>query len=163
MKSRGKSVSALQVSDLKKCPVWAYTNNDKQGELVVQAVKRLPVASLNGKLFGLQVKLANGRLLWALLGNLDAKNAGLTEHFLTLSIKVHSEWFNLARYHDHDYEQRGPKALSRLLTLPIDDIFPISYDVRQFVQEAPAHLAGKILKEPRKRLTREEIIALAVP
>ena len=62
-----------------------------------------------------------------------------------------------------DYGVRGPQALARFLGFPVDDVFPISYGVRKCVKGHPAALAGSILREPRVRLTRAEIIGMAVP
>jgi hypothetical protein len=53
-------------------------------------------------------------------------------------------------------------VLAQFLGLQVDDVFPISYDVRRYSQGNPAALAGGILKEPRERLTQGEIMALGV-
>jgi hypothetical protein len=157
-----KPILSLQISDLKKHPVWQFVTDDEGDDTAVRPVGRLPVTSLMGRVVGNRVRLANGDFVWALIGNLDTKNARNNEHFVTLSIERNGNWFGLARYHDFDYRSRGPKALARLLRLSVDDIFPISYDVRRYANGAPAALTGRVMKEPRTRLTREEIIALAV-
>lgn len=107
--------------------------------------------------------LANGNRVWALIGNLDTKNARMNEHFLTLSVVHNGKWFDLARYHDHDYVDHGPDALAHFLGLSIDDVFPISYDVRRYAKGEAEALAGTVQKKPRVRLSRAEIIAMAVP
>jgi hypothetical protein len=158
-----KPIESLAVADLVANPVWQYTNRDGAGETFVRAVKKIPVKNLTGKVIGTQVRFANGSQGWALIGNIDASNPRLTEHFLTLSIERGGRWFALARYHDYDFADRGPEALSRFLGLQVDDVFPISFDVRKYAQGDPAALAGSVRKEPRERLSRAEIIAMAVP
>lgn len=158
-----KPVELLTVSDLAAAPVWKYVNSDRSSETLVRAVKAVPVKQLDGKIIGAEVRLANGTLVWALVGNIDPRNPRLTEHFLTLSIEREGKWFDLARYHDSDAIDRGPEALSYFLGLPVDDIFPISYDVRAYAKGDPASLKGRVHKAPRERLSREELIALAVP
>lgn len=158
-----KPIEWLKVADLEANPVWQYTSDDRAGETLVRPVKRIPVKSLTGKVIGTQVRFANGMQAWALIGNIDPQNSRLTEHFLTLSIEHNGKWFALARYHDFDYAERDPEALARFLGLRVDDVFPIAFDVRQFVQGDLAALAGTVRKEPRERLSRAEIIALAVP
>jgi hypothetical protein len=101
--------------------------------------------------------------LWTLIGNIDPRNPRLTEHLLTLSIEHAGRWFSLGRYHDFDYADRGPEALSRFLGVAVDEIFPISFDVQQYAEGDPATLKGSVLKEPREKLSRAEIIAMAVP
>jgi hypothetical protein len=143
--------------------VWECVNDDSLGERAVRPVKSLPVKHLTGRLIGTQVRLANGAAVWALIGNIDAGNPKLTEHFITMSLERGARWFHLARYHDPDCAERGPEALARFLGLALDDVFPISYDVRQYANGHDAALAGVVGREPRERLTRAQIIALAVP
>jgi len=157
-----KSVDALTLSDLCEYSVWQYTSGVGD-ETRVRPVKRLPVANLTGKLVGTQVGLANGTRAWALIGNVDASNPTLTAHFITLSIERGGRWFHLARYHDFDAGERGPEQLSAFLHLPIDEIFPISYDLVPYSKGDPNALRGRILAKPSEVLTRDQIIALAVP
>jgi len=82
---------------------------------------------------------------------------------VTLSIERNGQWFDLARYHDIDYVDHGPDALARFLELPVDDVFPITYDVRKYVKGESSTLVGTVPKEPRVKLSRDEIIAMAVP
>jgi hypothetical protein len=155
-----KLVTGLTVQDLDSAPVWQYVNNDFN-ELWVKPVKKLPVKNLDGKIVGIQVRLANGFLNWSTVENIDITNPQLNEHFLTLSKFHHDQWFHLARY--HDYDERDPIALSNFIGLNIEEIFPIHYDIRDLVIGSPAFLDGLIMKEPFKMLSRQEIIELAVP
>jgi len=61
--------------------------------------------------------LASGDCLWGIVGNLDARNHEMNEHFVTISIERNGRWFHLARYHDADYAETGPQALARFLGL----------------------------------------------
>jgi hypothetical protein len=158
-----KSIEALDISALQEHAVWQYANADAANETLVRPIKRLPVARLAGKVVGTQVRLANGTCVWGLLGNIEESSARLTAHFLTLSVLQDRRRFTLARYHDFDYVENGPDALAHFLDLPIDEVFPIAYDIRQYVKGDPVALAGLIPKEPLERLSRSELIALAVP
>jgi hypothetical protein len=157
-----KPAASLTVADFQAYPVWEFINDDEVDETAVRPVTQLPVSDLGGKLVGTPVNLAIGREVWALLGNIDARNARLNQHFLTLSIAHAGRWFRLARYHDHDYAERGPEALARVLGLPVDAVFPINYDLRPYARGDAAALCGQVDREPKERLTRAEIIALAV-
>jgi hypothetical protein len=157
-----KPVAALVIEDLQRCPVWQYTDMQEADETYVLPVKRLPVSSLTGRVVGTKIALANGERRWALLGNVDLTDPRITEHFISMSVEKDGQWFMLARYHDVFYAQNGPQALSDFLGLSIDDVFPISYDVREHVKGSAASAVGTILKEPRERLTRAQIMALAV-
>jgi hypothetical protein len=158
-----KPIELLRPVDLQACAVWEYTNDDREGETVVRSIKQVPVADLPGKVVGTQVRLASGRSAWALIGNVDLRSARWTEHFLTLSIEHAGRWFTLARYHDHDFDERGPEGLARFLGLRLEDVFPIDYDIRQYANGDSGVLSGQVRREPRERLSRGEIIALAIP
>lgn len=158
-----KNVEALTPADLERAPVWQFVHAPTLGDTVVRPMKRLPIQDLSGKVVGSRVRLANGSSRWALLGNVKANKPDMTEHFLTLSIEDQGRWFHLARYHDPGYEDQGPQALAAFLGLPADDVFPISYDITGIVEGHPAALKGKVEMEPKVRLTRAQIIAMAVP
>jgi len=157
-----KPVDGLTVADLRAHPVWEYTSGGAN-ETYVRPIKRIPVTSLTGKEVGTEVTLANGDRVWALIGNVDSANPRLTTHFLTLSVERDGSWFHLARYHDFDADKRGPIQLAAFLGLAVHDVFPISYDLRSYVKGASAALHSTIPAEPVERLSRAEVIALAVP
>src|SRR5262249_59029714 len=87
----------------------------------------------------------------------------LTTHFLTLSVERDGRWFHVARYHDFDYEERAPEKLAAFLGLAVNEVFPITYDLRPYANGDPRALHGMIPEAPAEKLTRAEIIALAVP
>lgn len=157
-----KKVEALTVKDIDTHPVWRYLNDNQIGETAVQPVLHLPVNNLDGKVVGTRVKLSNREILWAFIGNMSVSSQELNEHFLTITILRDGERFAMARYHDPDYEKRGPKAMANFLGLQVDQVFPISYDLRQYVKGNPDVLVGEIRKEPRKKLTGDQLIAMVL-
>jgi hypothetical protein len=158
-----KPVNLLTVEDLQAAPVWEFSGEEYGvDETYVSLVEELPVSDPRGKVFGTQVQFANGSRAWATLGNIRPDDPRHTQHVLVLSIERNGEWFHLARYHDFDFDRRGPDALSRFLDLPIDEVFPISYDIRELAHGDPAALAGRVLKEPTERLSRREISRRAI-
>jgi hypothetical protein len=159
-----KDISHLTPADLREHPVWRFTGSDQPSETSVRPLKKLPVKSLTGSLVGCEIRLACGKKVMALLGNLDVEKARLTEHFLTLSVyRDDGKVFDMARYHDVDARERGPDALAAFLKMKKDEVFPIVWDARHLVAGAPSALCGVIEASPKEQLTRAEIIALAVP
>jgi hypothetical protein len=157
-----KPVESLTVADVQVHPVWEYLNDDEIGDTMIRTVEKLPVENLDNRVVGAQVRLANDSQVWALIGNFDVTNPRATQHFLTLSIERSGKWFHLARYHDVGFLTHSPEALARFLGLHVDDVFPIAVDVRRYVRGDPKALTALELKEPRERLTREELLAMAV-
>jgi hypothetical protein len=158
-----RPVDALTPTDLARTPVWEFVNDDSQlDETYVRPVTGLPVDTLASRIAATQVALRNGRQVWATLGNVDLSAPRSTRHFLTLSLYIDDAWFHLARYHDFDAEERGPVALARLLGMPLSDVFPIEYDLSQVAVGNADVVRGTVLAEPSERLSRAELIALAI-
>ena len=159
-----RPVDSLTKKDFAESPVWRFTGSDMPDETHVKPVRRLPVRRLAGCIVGVPIRLANQTVLTGIIGNFDPGTPRLTEHFLTLSVfRPDGSLFQLARYHDYDAAERGPTELAEFLGLPLDGVFPISYDLSGIVAGSPDVLRGTIAAKPRERLTRAEIIALAVP
>jgi hypothetical protein len=155
-----KPAEELTVDDVKAAPVWEFINDDSIGETMVRPVTRLPVENLDGMLVGTQVRLANGAPVWAIIGNVDSRDPRRTEHFITLSLDHVGRWLFLERYFDIQYAKQGPEAFARLLGLPVDDVFPIYFDLRPYSEGDPAALKGSVPKEPREKLSQKERMAL---
>jgi hypothetical protein len=161
-RSRHRPVSSLRPDDFKAHPIWRFVTDDDPDETWVLPVNGRRVARLAGKIVCTEVVLADGTRRWAMLSNIEPDNAQLTEHFLSLSLLVTGGWFHLARYHDFDARTRGPRVLAAALRRPVGKVFPIRYDLRQYVRNGASWLEGAVRRTPRHRLTRAQIIALAV-
>jgi hypothetical protein len=162
-----KPVDELLAEDFAAFPIWEFATDEEdvpgRDETWVRPVKTARFRDFSGKLIGTHVTLANGARVRAMLGNVNITNARSTQHFLTLSIESAGVWFHLSRYHDFDYATQGPDALAAFLGLDVADVFPIAYDLREFAKDAPASASGSVVAEPREKLSRSELIALAIP
>jgi hypothetical protein len=163
LRPRPQAVTSLRPDDLKVHPIWRFVSDDEPDETYVLPAGARRVTRLTGKIVGVEVTLADGSRRWALFSNVDRDSPELTEHFITLSLFIAGRWFHLARYHDVDAREHGPRALAAALRRPISKVFPIRYNLRAFLRNAPPWLEGAIRRSPRQRLSRAQIIALAVP
>jgi hypothetical protein len=161
--SSAKPVATLTTADLEAHPVWRFVRGDSRSEDRVRPVRRLPVSKLAGKLVASELQLASGTRVWGLLGNIDLANPELTAHFVSLSVLHAGRWFYLARYHDPGWVEHGPTALSSFLGSAVPQVFPLSYDISRWCIGLAEVTRGKITAEPPRRLSRAELIALAVP
>jgi len=161
-----KAVHELVPSDLTCHRVWEFADDieaELPDETYMRPVEELPVDSLSGRLASAYLTLANGDRLLAVLSNIDLGDPVSTEHFLALTAFSRSgERFDLARYHDVDYERRGPAALAAFLGLPLDAVFPMRYDVSDVAVGHRDCLCRSIPAVPASRLSREELIGLAL-
>jgi hypothetical protein len=154
-----KPVEKINVTDISNYPVWEYATN---GETIVRPVCDSTVNSLQNRIVGTIVKLANGKRLWAILSGISLKDRRSTEHFLTLSIEKDGAWFHLARYFDVDYDKRNPRRLAEFLGLHVSDVFPIEYDLSEVVDADVVLLKGSVPFEPKEKLSEDELMELAV-
>jgi len=153
-------VAALTPHDLLRHPLWRFANRDEIDVTAVEPVAG-PVTSLRGFVIGTQVHLINGFRRWALIGNVDHNDPLTIEHFLTLSLWHCGKWLHLARYHDFaDDTVLGPLGFCKALEVAPEHVFPISFDLQGHVIESI--LKGAIVPDPRERLSRAELIRLAV-
>jgi hypothetical protein len=161
MGEKGRRIDELSGADLDEHPIWAFAN-DAHDESLLRPVATIPVSDLSGKVVGTRLRLANGRQVRALLGNIDLTSARRTQHFLTVSVEEGGQWFHLARYHDHDRDARSPETLAKFLGLSVAEVFPMTYDVRSCARGDADSVAGTIPDAPAEKLTQAELIALAL-
>ncbi|ATC63852.1 hypothetical protein CMV30_07775 [Nibricoccus aquaticus] len=147
---------------LRKHPVWEFCNDDEAGETLVRPVKKLPITSADSRLLACELQLADGSRLFGFFGNLSLNKKDRNQHFLTLSVFVNGSIEHLARYHDYDFEDHGPSWLAKKLRKKEEEIFPISYDLSASVKGDADCVRGSIPREPKTKLSRSEIIQLAV-
>ena len=161
--TNSKTVEELLPADFECWPVWQFTlNRETESDLLVEPVKSLPVDTLNNRLAGTHIRLANGSLMMAMLGNIDLIDPRKTRHFLTLSLFDGRAWRHLARYHDPDFPTAGPEAFAAAFRLSRSEMFPITYDLRQCCVGNPLCTTGEIQASPEEKLTPGEISALAL-
>ena len=162
MNTTAKDISLLIVSDFERNPIWEFSDRDEDGEMLVRPVGGLPVTSLDHRVVGVQVVLANGQSIWALLANIDLRNPRATKHFLGLSAYKNGHWIALARYHDVDYSRNGPQAFADSLGLTTNDVFPIAYDVSPYALGDADAVKGVITDVPVEKLSDAQLIDLAL-
>lgn len=161
-----KPLCELSPSDFAAHPVWEFANDlesETADETYVRPVVRLPVDSLDNRLVGTPLILANGQERFAILGNVGLADPVSTEHLLCVTVfRPGGERFDLARYHDVDYPRRDAAALATFLGFPVEAVFPMRYDITGLARGRPDCVCRSIPAAPPSRLSREELIALAL-
>jgi hypothetical protein len=158
-------VDALTPAMLKKHPIWEFLpESADRDEAFVTVVERLPVRTLSNRLVATDLTLNNGKIVLALLGNIDLRDPDSNDHFLTVAVfDGRGRRFDLARYHDVDFKTRGPKQLASFLRLKVSEVFPMSYDVTPVARGAESCRKGTVRGKVSKRLSHQQLIALALP
>jgi len=163
MSTEWKLAEELTSADVSRHPVWEYVTDDSRApETAVQPVSALPVDTLGGRLVGVSVKLHNGIQYWAICSNISLRNPAVTRHFMCVSLERNGQWFELARYHDPDFDKRSPERLAEFLELPVREVFPIEYDISNLATGEEAILRGTIPQLPEAKLDEDELIQLAL-
>ena len=140
-----KKIEDLMPDDFSVSPVWEYVLElEVADDMLVRPVVVLPVTNLANRIVGTRVRLANGTMLWAELGNLDLQDPPETRRCLMLSLLWGNQWAHF--FPRHDFGQKGEAAasLASTLGLPVDDIFPIAYDVSDCCVGNPEVVRGSV-------------------
>ena len=157
-----KPAALLTANDFEVSPVWEFVAEprDNENETWMTPVLSLPVDDLSGRVVRTSAKLADGSEFAAVLANVDLQDARKNAHFVMISIERDGTRFLVARYHDENWDTDGPVALARFLDRPVDQVFPISYDITQFASGAESTVRGLIHAEPAERLSNAELMDL---
>lgn len=159
-----KKVDALTVADFERCPIWEYIYDEVNfdDETWVQAVNERPVSDLTNRVIGVKVRLHSGIPKWAELDNIDLGNHLATTQFMGISLEHEGRWVHLARYFDVTYDRDGPDALASTLGLPLDEVFPIFYDISELAIGPENILINSIPAIPEMRLSEQELLKLSM-
>jgi hypothetical protein len=156
------SVEDLTEELFRNHPVWEFIPEDECGDTGLRPVESSPVSCTEGRLFGGKFRLADGSEVLGYLGNFSSTDKDHNAHFLTLSIFVDGTVKHLSRYHDFDFVERGPSWLAQKLGKKEEEVFPISYDFSDVATGREECLRGSIPREPEIKLSKNELIRLAV-
>ena len=159
-----RTPDTLRPADLESTPVWEFTNQEALGddELTLRPVRRLPVTDLENRLVGVQLRLADGSVHWGLLSNISLDAPDVTPHFLTVSVWCGDRWFPLARYHDGARDEFGLAQLAETLEKRCQQCSRSPMTSARSRRSMSVRWCGVIDAEPSARLSRTELIALAV-
>jgi hypothetical protein len=161
-----KELKNLDVEDFERFPVWEFkagtVNDDEYLEPSLAPVTDYPISDLRNRLVGCRIQLRNSKLCWAILGNVSLHDAHATGHFLTLSVEHNGQRYDLARYHDVNYEERGPAGLARFFGLPISAVVPMTYEISAIVAGGSEVTTGYINASPTEILSDDELVDLAL-
>ncbi len=138
-----KAVTDVTPDDFSAHPVWQYcvaSNSDGVGLI---PVLDLPVESLDERVVGTQVRLANGQLIWAVLFGLDSFSPVFNERDVGISFLVEGKRVMLGRAWERDLPGHGIGNLCAALKLLESDIFPITFDVSHLVFGDKSSLRGQ--------------------
>jgi hypothetical protein len=149
-------VGQIRPENFENFPIWRFCGSDSDGEPMVAPLKSSRVRSLRSRVLGSQAMFANGELHWAILANFDIEREKVTEHFVILSVWTGTNWFHLARYFDPWFDTHGPPCFAQAIDKPIDDIFPIRYDISEHVPKSCRHASGEIQKSHPSPISNEE-------
>lgn len=161
-----KAFSDITPADLRRHPVWEFANDDEAStpdETWLRPCDDLPIDNFGNRIVGTMATLANGKRLPIVLQNVDLQSPYRTEHFVTLTVFNRAgKSFPLARYHDIHIDTYGPDQLAAFLGLPVNDVFPISYDISDLAIGDYDATHREIHIRPKRLLSHSEIIDLAL-
>lgn len=151
--------NALRHADLQANPVWKSQPGDAEDAMLVP-VSRRPVTGLDGYSVAAHIQTSSGVRVVGLLSNLFLDDPLLTQHMVSLSVLRGDTWFHMRRYFDPGVEQLGPRQLSQFLAMPMDQVFPLQYDISAWVPEGAALKGGLIEAVPAAPMASKDLMRL---
>jgi len=144
-----KRVEELTPEDFAAHPVWEFAPEmegvDGFDWTVVKPVAIAPpVGTLDKRVVGTSVTLANGIRVPAMFGTVDFEKVLRDRKLLGLSLFWNGQWRGFFPPHDFDRPGSQAIALAKALGLAVEDVFPISYDLGEFCTGGPAAIRGEI-------------------
>ena len=140
-----KKAEDLVPSDYAEYPIWEFALDlEIIDDTLMRPVTNLPVDDLGNRIVGTKVRLANGLQMWADITNLDLSSLSETKRYNALSLWQGDEWIPFVPYHDFGAKGKAAAKLAKALNLPVESIFPISYDISDCCVGDPAVVCGTI-------------------
>lgn len=165
-----KPCDKITPEDLAKHPVWTFDLKNEalpgRDETWMVPVTKLPVSSLNNHGCLANAVLACGKKMTAMLWSIDLTSQRRTEQFIAIAFWLNDRWWHLSQRpflsESGNLESHLPNDLASKLGLDLNEVFPIAYDISQIAIGPSEITQGKILIEPREKLTKSQRMALAL-
>lgn len=159
---KARPIPEIPIDELLQYGVWTFDVDEEsyvpeQDESWVIPVLHIPVTDFSNCIAVTKLKLNNNNYIIGILGNIQLLNFKKNNYIICLSIYNNKSWFYLNRYFDVAYDVFGPKQLAEFLSLSINEVFPITYDISSLAVGDQRVLKGMIPSEPEIRLTKDEI------
>jgi len=159
-----KDVGGLNQRDFNRYPVWEFQVGAEflpwRDETWLSPVKRLPVDSLDNRLVGTRLKLANGQTVRGILGNISLRNARATRQFIDVEISHNGKSYQLQRAASPMHPYLNAQGLADALGLRIEQVFPITYDLSDVAVGDPKVIKGSIEAELPENLSKDDQMKL---
>ncbi len=157
-------MGALNRQDFNRHPVWEFQVGSEwlpwRDETWLSPVKRLPVESLDNRLVGTILKLANGQAVRGTLGNISLRNARATRQFIDVEISHNGKSYQLQRAAAPMTPYLNAQGLAEALRLRIEQVFPITYDLSDVAVGDPKIIKGSIEAELPENLSPDDRMKL---
>jgi hypothetical protein len=165
MKFAKIKLAALTPDHLEVNWLWQFVPAGSDGDLLLKPVKVRQTQQFTGRLAACKVRLADGSAVWGLIEGLDLATPEFLRHNRELYLWTGaSGWFHLAQYFDSNAIKaiQGPEVLCGVLGKPLDQIFPIQFDLsaRSTVESTCLH--GSFEVEPAWGLSQADVMAVLV-
>lgn len=131
-----RPVESLTPADAMQHHVWRFVPDEMLSETIDETFvvpESEPVDSLDSKVILTEVALANGNMFPAMINNVFANDRKKTQIFIDISLFYMGIWFDIPRVIDSDYSNEAVVKIADALGIEVDDMFPIHYDLRQYV------------------------------
>ena len=164
MKTNSIPLDELSPNELGHIWLWEYVPS-KDGRLWVKPIKTNKTKKFSGRIAGCEVTLADGTGNSAFIEGIDIETPEFSRHNRELILWIPKlGWFRLAQYFDSNEIKaiRGDEVLCDALGKSLDEVFPISFDLRDRSSIDSHCLTGTFEHNPSWGLSGAEVMQILV-
>ena len=164
MKTNSIPLDELNPNELGHIWLLEYVPS-KDGRLWVKPIKTNETKKFSGRIAGCEVTLADGTQNSAFIEGIDIETPKFSKHHRTLILWIPaSGWFQLAKYYSNDELKAicGDEVLCNVLGKSLDEVFPISFDLRDRSSIDSPCLTGTFEHNPSWGLSGAEVMQILV-
>ena len=158
-----RPLNEITATELLTAPAWSYTPS-KDGRVWLKPVGSKRLRTFNNRMVTCQFHTPSGEAIWGLVEGIHPDLPLFSKHWRkAYLLRSDGKWFELARYHDYNWSTKGPERCAYFFRSTVHAMFPLRFDISHLSATASSSLVGVFESDPKDRLPRAEIIALAVP
>ena len=149
------TIDNITWNSFREYPVWEW-DLEVDDDAALFPIQDYPVSYLEGRIIGVPCYLNNGAIINCVLSAIEIGSPHKTDQFLSLTAMVNETKIQLQRYFDVGASEDPGKVFADNIGIPVDDVFPIKWDVQKYVTKGTRGRSGTITRFPAMRLNEQQ-------
>jgi hypothetical protein len=149
------TIESITWKSFEDYPVWEW-DLGIDDDSTLFPITDYPVSYLEGRIIGIPCQLHNGKSINCILQSVEIGSPHKTEQFLNLYAIIGVRKIRLLRYFDVGASDDPGKDFASEISVNVDEVFPIKWDVQKHVTKGLNGRSGLITRFPTRRLDEQQ-------